>query len=294
MGKLKYKSTYGAISTGLVSSGHSIGSMLLDSGKLSPGDVESVLYKQKERGIRFGEAALELGLITRGDVEQILSRQFGYPCLQPGENGFSLELSAAYRPYSAHVEALRGLRNQLVLRWFTAGRKMLAIVSPERHEGRSHLAANLAVVFSQLGERTLLIDADLRAPRQHQIFNLQNRQGLSDILAARADISVIERIPSFVDLSVLTAGTLAPNPGELTSRPAFTELLEKVSREYDVILLDTPPGKQISETLTIAARAGGALMLARRDYTRVADLKLLHEQFAGAGVPLAGSVLNQV
>src|SRR5258706_15677072 len=87
----------------------------------------------------------------------------------------------AYEPFHPRAEELRALRTQLLMRWSNAGarHRALAIASPGAREGRSYVAANLAVVFSQLGERTLLVDADLRTPRQHRIFNVPDRIGLS-------------------------------------------------------------------------------------------------------------------
>src|SRR6185295_31397 len=120
--------------------------------------------------------------------------------------------------------------------------QVLTIVGTERGEGRSHLAANLAVVFSQLGERTLLIDADMRHPRQHELFKLPNKSGLSSMLAGRTERNEAQRIPAFLDLSVLPSGATPPNPVELLGRPVFTQMIEDYAGEYDVILLDTPAG----------------------------------------------------
>ena len=141
--------------------GSSIGAILVDSGKLTIEAAERILRLQKEQGLLFGDAALQLGLLTNEDIQFALARQYDYPYLLKGDGEVSSELVAAFQPFSPQVEALRALRSQLMLRWFTGQqeRRALAIVSPARGEGRSYLAANLAVVFSQLGEHTLLIDA---------------------------------------------------------------------------------------------------------------------------------------
>ena len=119
--------------------------------------------------------------------------------MQPGQGNYSEELVAAYQPFSQQVEALRALRSQLMMRWFNETNKSLAVVTANAGEGGSYLASNLAVMFSQLGERTLLIDANMRNPRQHIIFNLKENRGLSDILAGRAglDLSLIHILPCF-------------------------------------------------------------------------------------------------
>lgn len=273
----------------------SIGSLLVDAGKLTTEEAEAVLHYQREHRLRFGEAAIRLGMVTEHDIQLVLSRQFDYPCLAPGSGGFNKELVAAYQPFIKPVEALRALRTQLLLRWFTVDpeQKTLAIISPGRGEGRSHLAANLAVVFSQLGERTVLIDADMRNPRQHAIFNLSNQTGLSTVLSGRAGKEVVENIPEFVDLSVLPAGPTPPNPQELLGRPAFSRLLEELSVHYQVILIDTPPGIEYAEAQTIAVRAGGALLVTRKHYTRLQDAALLAKKMQGASAALVGSLLNE-
>ena len=190
----------------------SIGAILIDAGKLKPADAERVLRLQRDKGMRFGDAAKQLGLITDADIEQALSRQFDYPYLARGDSHVAEEVVAAYKPFAPQVEALRALRSQLILRWFDAdaGRKSLAVTSPGRGEARSWLTANLGVVFSQLGERTLVMDAALRSPRQHALFGIENRVGLSAALSGRGNPDIIQRVPALRDLSVLPAGACRP------------------------------------------------------------------------------------
>ncbi len=272
----------------------SIGAILIDSGKLTPEDAEQVLRLQKEQGLRFGEAAIKLGLVTEDAIRFALSHQFDYSYLMPGESKVSQELVAAYNPFSPQVEALRALRSQLMLRWFTGEpkRKALAIVSLERGEGRSYLAANLAIVFSQLGEHTLLFDADMRNPRQHQLFNLANRVGLSSILAGRGESGGVERIPAFQDLSVLAAGAVPPNPQELLGRPIFAKLLEELSGEFDVIIVDTPACGDNADAQTIAVRSGAALLLARSNHTQAMRLQDSVQRLRQASAEIVGTVLT--
>ena len=274
--------------------GSSIGAILVDSGKLTIEAAERILRLQKEQGLLFGDAALQLGLLTNEDIQFALARQYDYPYLLKGDGEVSSELVAAFQPFSPQVEALRALRSQLMLRWFTGQqeRRALAIVSPARGEGRSYLAANLAVVFSQLGEHTLLIDADMRNPRQHALFGLENRTGLSSIIG-RGEVSNIHRIPSFKDLSLLTAGPQPPNPQELLGRPPFAKLLAELAGEFDVVIIDTPATDEYGDARAIAVRAGGALMVARKKETRVADLRELVKQLTQSGVAVVGSVLNE-
>ncbi|MEG0881706.1 MAG: chain length determinant protein tyrosine kinase EpsG [Janthinobacterium sp.] len=269
----------------------SIGALLLASGKITPENAERVLRMQKELGIRFGEAALRLGLISEADIQQVLARQFDYPYLQEGEGKFSSELVAAYQPFSPQMEILRAVRSQLMLRWFSLGRKALVVASVDSGDGASLFAANLAVVFSQLGERTLLVDANLRKPRQHEIFALEERQGLSDVLAGRAQQDAISVIDSFVDLSVLGAGTLPPNPQELLSRTAFGALNTQLEERYDVVLYDVASVSSGSDAFVMGARVGGVLLVVRKNKTRLADIDAMREQLQRSGAEVVGSVL---
>jgi len=143
-----------------------IGKLLQDAGKLKSQDMERVLQLQHEQNLRFGDAAVKLGLVTDADIQHALSCQFDYPYLANDSEGLSHELVAAVAPYGKEAEALRSVRSQLLLRWFQEGSKTLAIGCASEGDGASYMTANLAVLFAQLGRKTLLIDADMRQPRQ--------------------------------------------------------------------------------------------------------------------------------
>jgi len=275
--------------------GSSIGAILVDTGRLSAENADRILRLQVEQGKRFGDTAIELGLLTEDDVRFALSRQFNNLYLPAGDNSLSYQLVAAYKPFSPIVEKLRALRSQLMLRWFDTEARLnsLAIMSPGIGEGRSFIAANLAVVFSQLGKRTLLIDANLRAPRQHELFKLGNNAGLSSMLAGRIGIEAIARVPSLLGLSVLPAGAVPPNPQELLGRTGFPELLQSVVRDFDVVIIDTPAAHEYAEAQIIAARASAALIVARKDRTSVAQTIELARSLQQTGTTPVGSVLNE-
>lgn len=272
-----------------------IGAILIDSGKLTIPNAERILRLQKDEGLRFGDAAIKLGLLNPDDVAFALARQYEYPYLQKGNNEVADEIIAAFHPFSPQVEALRALRSQLMLRWFTGDHdhKALAITSPARGEGRSWLAANLAVVFSQLGENTLLIDADMRNPRQHVLFKLENRSGLSTYLSGRGDATDARRIVPFKGLSVLPAGPMPPNPQELLGRPQFSALLAQLSGQFDTVIIDTPAAEEYADAQTVAVRAGGTLLVSRKNVTSFAALGAVAAAHRQLGVQIAGSVLSQ-
>ncbi|MPS48362.1 chain length determinant protein tyrosine kinase EpsG [Methylobacillus sp.] len=269
----------------------SIGSLLLRMGKITPADAERIMALHKDHGIRFGEAAKNLGLVTDADIQEVLSKQFDYPYLMPEQDTFSPELVMAYQPFSAKAEIYRSIRSQLMIHWFDADKRALALAGINTGDGASVFAANLAVVFSQLGENTLLIDANLRDPKQHEIFGLQERRGLSDILAGRAHKEVITPINSFENLSVLGAGTIPPNPHELVSRSPFRKLIAELTLEYAVILFDAPAFTTGPDVYSIASAIGGAVIVNRKNRTRLADTEAAADQLAANGTRIVGTVL---
>ena len=146
-------------------------------------------------------------------------------------------------------------------------------------------------MFSQLGEHTLLVDANLRTPSQQDIFDLGERRGLSDIMAGRATPEVITKISSFVDLSVLASGTLPPNPQELLSRATFKSFNEQLEARYDVVLYDASAYSSGSDALAIAAVTGGVIVVARKNRTTIKDVEGMIEKINSVGAQVAGTVL---
>lgn len=272
----------------------SIGAILIDSGRLTQENTERILQLQTEENKRFGDVAIKLGLLAEEDIRFALSRQFDYLYLPESDASLSHELVVAYKPFSPAAEKLRGLRSQLMVRWFNAETRhnALAIVSPGMSEGRSFIAANLAIVFSQLGERTLLVDADLRNPRQHKLFKLGNNGGLSGMLAGRNGSEVISRVAALRGLSVLPSGAVPPNPQELLGRSFFAELLQSLIRDFDIVILDTPASSEYAEAQMIAIGTGAALMLARKNHTAAEEISNLAYNLRQTHLNLVGSVLN--
>lgn len=272
----------------------SIGAILIEAGRLDGDSAEKILRLQKQKKILFGEAALQLGLLKKSDIEFALARQFDFPFLQRGESLVSADVAAAYDPFTAQVEVLRAVRSQLMLHWLETGadRKTLAITSAERREGRSWLATNLAVVFSQLGERTLLIDADLRHPTLHRLLGLNNRIGLSEVLSGRTVVDdTIQRVPSLLDLSVISAGATPPNPQEVLSRCELDQILKLMRASFDIIIVDTPATSECADSQIIAARCGHALLVAQRHVTRVKAVQAAARVLRKGGVNIVGNVI---
>jgi protein-tyrosine kinase len=158
-------------------------------GKIAQDKLADISKFQMERNLSFNSAALELGILTPADMADALRRQ---QAMLPNSDDYALspELAIAYDTTPRRAEVLRKLPYQLAVRWFTlqAPCKSLATVSSGKGDGKSRLAAELAIVFAQAGERTLLVDADLRAPPQHELFGISNKGGLTSM---RGDIALL-------------------------------------------------------------------------------------------------------
>lgn len=271
--------------------GPSLGRLLQEMGKITPEDTERILQLQRKEGLRFGDAAMKLRLVTEADIQRTLSIQFDYPHLPDGMGkGLSRELVAAYQPFSPEAEALRTLRSQLILQWFGNGHKMLAVIGTHSDDGCSALSANLAVVFSQMGENTLLIDANLRQPAQHDLFSLGEQHGLANMLIGRVGLEAVNRIDSLANLCVLGAGAVPPNPQELLSRRSFGELMHKLQALHDVIIVDVAPWLGTADAQLVAMRCGGALLVSRLDVTPLRDLIAMRDQLLASDVRIVAGV----
>lgn len=273
----------------------SIGAIIAETRHLSAEQVEKVLQHQRAKGIRFGEAAIALGYASADDVLFALAQQFHYPYAAEDRRKSNPELVALNQPFGVQAEAFRAIRSQIMMRLFNEGqpRVAVAVVSPDSGDGKSFFAANLAITLAQLGGRTLLVDADMRGPRQHQVFGVDNSAGLSGILSGRTEAKVIQQVPGVPSLFVLPVGITPPNPLELVERPAFGLLVRELLAKFDHVVVDTPAAQYGSDCAVIAARCGAALVIARQDKSRVSRLEDLVGNLAETPAKLAGVVFNE-
>jgi protein-tyrosine kinase len=270
-----------------------LGELLQHDGTLTEQEVRDILAAQRVLGEQFGEVASRLGLAKEQDVRSALARHAEFPLAAPGKSPLSPQLVTAYQPASARAEEVRTLRSELGLRWFGRGNRALAIVEARPGDGSSVLAANLAVSFAQLGERTLLIDANLRAPAQQELFGLQSEVGLVDFIKGSQNLdSVAIQVTGFNHLSVMIAGAPPPNPQELLGHVSFAYLMEIAAAKYGIVIVDTPPMLQCADAQVIAARAGGAVLATKRHATRLTDVLRIKALLEAAGVSMVGAVID--
>ncbi len=273
----------------------SIGDIIAELRNLNAEQVEKVLAQQRQTGVRFGEAAVALGYASKEDVLFALAQQFHYPYTPEEKRTANAELVTLNEPFGARAEHFRALRSQLMMRLFIDGqpRHALAVISPDANDGKTYCAANLAVSLAQLGGRTLLVDADMRGPRVHEVFKVSNHAGLSGILSGRVDNGVIQQVPGVPSLFILPVGITPPNPLELVERPAFGLLMRELTSKFDHVVVDTPAAVYGADSAVIAARCGTALVIARKNASRVSMLQELVASFEGSNVKLAGVVMNE-
>ncbi|WP_245591367.1 polysaccharide biosynthesis tyrosine autokinase [Derxia gummosa] len=273
-----------------------LGEILKEVAALSTDQINEILAHQRNRGIRFGEAAIELGYASADLVRFALARQFHYPYDSSADSGLAPELVCATAPFTAAAEAIRGVRSHLLSGPLSDPAQTqipIAIVSPNSGEGRSYVAGNLAIAFAQLGRRTILVDADFRKPRQHEMFASPKSIGLAGVLSGRTQADVIHKVRGFPSLALLPVGVTPPNPLELIERPAFSLLLREFSSKFSYVLLDTPPGSYGSDARAIAARCGHAIVVTRKDRTGASQLRDFSASLRETGCKIVGVVLNE-
>jgi len=203
-------------------------------------------------------------------------------------------------PLSSVTEAYRSIRTSLFFSAPVECTKVVVITSGGPGDGKTTTAANLAVVIAQSGKRVLLIDADCRRPRVHDVFDLPNGVGLSSVLVGEATLSEAVQRPLGVDgkpvpaLHVLTAGPTAPNPAELLGSAAMRELLDEVREQYDRVVIDTPPVLFVADASILGAMCDGVIMVVKSAKNTRAIARRAREQLEGVNARLLGGVLNDV
>jgi protein-tyrosine kinase len=287
---------------------------LLARFKMSPEEIKAVYALMPIEHLSFAEAALRLGFVTQEQVDEALvwarrrqtldnsglietavrkisdNRQV---VLAQGEKVHpGPDLILAHDPDNSRSERIRALRTELLLLSEAAsGANTIALLSACAGEGRSQLAAELAIAFSQLGRRALLVDADLRRPRQHVLFGSSNQNGLTEALALRQKpwFHPVDGLPQ---LSLLTAGTTPPNPLELLSDGRFARLLQEWRKAFEFVVLDTPPVKEFADGLAIATLAGRVIVLSRGQHSTYVETRELLRRLGSTQSQILGAVIN--
>ena len=202
-------------------------------------------------------------------------------------------LLAAHDSTDLAIESLRSLRTSLQFALMDSPNGVVAFSGPSPGVGKSFISSNFAQVLADSGKRVLLLDADLRNGSIHKIFGLPREQGVSDVAAGSLTLqTAVHRVSE--RLHVLTAGQIPPNPSELLLSPRFRELIEAAAKQYDLVVLDTPPILAVTDAAIVGRLAGVTLLVLREGKHPVREVTLALKRFSQSGVRLAGIVFNDV
>lgn len=173
----------------------------------------------------------------------------------------------------AIVEGYKIARTNLVFSLSAAESNVVAFTSWSKGEGKSTATANLAISFSKMNKKVLLIDADLRRPNIHNLMKLQNAAGLSEVIGKFKSFDEVVNRDVLPYLDVLTSGSIPPNPSELLASQNFSSMLEVLRKEYDYIILDTPPIGVVADTLILKDLVAGYVVVVREKFTTHGDIE---------------------
>jgi capsular exopolysaccharide synthesis family protein len=219
--------------------------------------------------------------------------QLDTPPTTPSATGLDPLLACFLRPRSPESEAVRGVRTHLYFSTQGGDQQVIQVTSPSPGDGKSTLAANLAISIAQSGKRVVLLDCDFRKPRVHRLFNLSNPEvGLASVIAVGARLDAAIRGCEVPNLSLVSCGPRPANPAELLTSPAFQEVLIELRGRYDFVVIDSPPLLTVSDPLVIARLADGVILVLGVNKTTVAMAEQALERLADLGARLLGVVVN--
>lgn len=208
------------------------------------------------------------------------------------ERSNGLDVWSALRPRSREAEVFRALRTELCFGGEAGGRKVLQVTSPNPGDGKSLVAANLAVSLAQSGKNVLLADCDLRRPALHELFKVDGRHGLSTVLTGETDLPDAVQPTEIPHLSVLPSGPLPADPAELLVSPKFDQTLELIRDRYDFVLLDSAPLLSVSDPAAIAARADAVVLVLRLDRHARSSAARAQHKLESVNADVVGVVVN--
>jgi capsular exopolysaccharide synthesis family protein len=246
-------------------------------------------------GVFFAVEFLDDTIKTPADVERFLgSSVLGYITEVSKSELKQGHLDVAKQPRAPVAEAFRSLRANLEFAGINHPLRTILVTSAAAGEGKSTIAANLASIIAQAGRRVILVDADLRRPTLHLTFDLNNHTGLTDVFRERSNVyGVMQSVENDSTLSVLTTGSLPPNPTELLASDKMNAILSDLKKQTAVVIVDSAPAI-VSDAQVLAAKVDGVLLVVRPGKTHREELRATLEQFKRAGAHVIGVVLNRI
>ncbi|CAH7058173.1 protein-tyrosine kinase Wzc [Vibrio chagasii] len=259
--------------------------------------VAFVLVKAAfHRGVESPDQIEQIGLpvyaaVPKSDLQIELTNRFKSKKVQTKG---AQALLAESNPADLSVEALRGLRTSLHFAMLEAKNNVLMISGPAPGIGKSFISTNFAAVAAKTGQKVLIIDADMRKGYLQQSFGLKWENGLSDVLSNKQEFAQSVKATPVENLDILTRGQVPPNPSELLMHPRFAELMEWASKEYDLVIVDTPPVLAVTDPSIVGAFAGTTLMVARYGQNTLKEIDVARNRFEQSGIEVKGVIFNAI
>ena len=207
------------------------------------------------------------------------------------------KLITVAKPKSPVSEQFRTIRTNINFMAVDHDIKSVAFTSANISEGKSTIAANVAITYAQVGRKTLLIDGDLRRPTVHTTFNLSNRMGLSTVISSKAkevDLDKVIQDSGVKNLSILTAGPMPPNPSELISSKRMHDFINLTEEHYDLVIIDLAPVLEVSDTQSLSRYLDGIILVVRQGRTQKLAIKRSVEMLHFAKAKILGYVMNDI
>jgi len=191
-------------------------------------------------------------------------------------------------------EAIRAIRTNVLFSSAEGGARSLVVTSTAPGEGKTLIASNLAIGLAQAGQRVLLIDADMRCPRLHDMFKIKQEPGLSNLMVGHAAPSACIRKSSVLGLWLLTSGRVPPNPAELLGSQRFREFVRSLGEHFDSVIIDSPPALAVTDAAIAASTATGVLFVIGSEMTSRKAARIALQQLENGRPRIIGAVLNRV
>jgi len=216
------------------------------------------------------------------------------PTMQRKETDVARGRKVCFDSTSPVAEAYRTIRTAIYFGIPSGRSKTLLVTSPAPGDGKTTLVSNLAIAMAQAGQRTLVLDADFRRPRQHEIFEIDDSQGLSDVLTGQGSVDEVLRESGIEGLDILPCGPVPPNPSELLNSNAFADLIKDLATKYDRIVIDSPPVMPVADARILAALCDVTLVVLRAEKSSRKISIQARDGLMSVGARILGAVVNDV
>ena len=257
--------------------------------------VGTVLFRKAlNRGVENPDDIEKLGLPVYASIPFSSLQKVEDDKSTHGRGTRVTPLLASSHPTDLAIEGLRSLRTSLHFAMLEAENNRLMISGPSPKVGKSFISSNLAAVIAQSGQKVLLVDVDMRKGYIHKMFGIPVENGLSDLLAKRCDLNTATHKSEVENLYVIGRGQIPPNPSELLMHKNFSDFLEQISAQYDMVILDTPPFLAVTDAAIVGRQSGTNLIVTRFELNPAREVELTMRRFAQNGIDLKGAIFNGV